>query len=167
MSGQIFQHRFSQIAAFMAALMLLLPPLPGRACACWVKSGDHATCSHCSRRIDNASPQVVRSCCAKHRDAPRMTCCQRRAALAQESSTERVVPGSQCHCHHGQTPQQPVAPASQSQLTFDQLLQLQVAVSQPLLVTSPPWTSFSAYHGGFLLADTSLERCILLSRWTL
>jgi hypothetical protein len=147
--------------------MLLLPSLPGSACACLAKNDLQEGCSHCSRRVVDASHHSGKSCCIKHRDTARKPCCQRHADVALDYLGGRDTPETVCRCQQSQSPQSPAVPVGHSPLTTDQLLQLQAAVSQPLPTATPTLTATSICHDSFLLADTSLERCILLSRLTL
>jgi hypothetical protein len=152
MTDRIYQHGLARTAAFMAALALVLPPVAaGRACGCPVTSAHAARCCHCNNESKDATPMAVMPCCQRH-------------ASADQSSAHGLV----CHCQHGQQSEPSAVPVGQTQLTVDQLMHAQSTVSTPLVAALPTVTAASSAHlDHCLAADTSLERCVLLSRLTL
>jgi hypothetical protein len=170
MTNHAFQHRIGQIAAFLAALVLVLPPLPAIACACAVPSDRQACCGHCGRDAQNESQQAAKTCCVKHEQKarPARECCHRHAPAAGKRLADSSSHESVCHCQHGRQPETPVVPVGQSHGSLDQLLLAQAAVSTAVVPASLPASSVSsACHEFCLAADMPLERCILLSRLTL
>jgi hypothetical protein len=168
MSERFTQHGIARSAAFLAALALVLPPLGGQACACAVKGDQQSPCSHCSRRTKNTSNQPAKACCSKRQVSQRHGCCQRRASATQIGLNDQCAGTSVCHCRHDQRPETPVGPVGQSQLSVDQLLLALGSVSTPLVPGSlAASAASSACQNLCMRADTSLERCVLLSRMTL
>lgn len=165
MSGILTKVCVARLASWLAAVMLLLPPLPGLACACRVQSEQHPACACCSRH-DGASQDAARTCCAKHRDRHQTSCCHRPESSTAAQTQDIVHRGPVCHCQHGQPAETPVAPVNQTERSVDQLAAAQVAVVEPVFPTIPTLKS-AACPDDWLAADTSLARCILLSRLTL
>lgn len=169
MANRLVQHGIGRTAAFLAAVVLVLPPLPAQACACAVQKDRQSCCGRCHRRAEDASHEAVKTCCAKHQVRLTRGCCDRHAAVAlKKRLAGQSTHNSVCHCQHGRRPETPVVPVSQTHWTVDQLLLAQGAVSSPVAPAMLPASSASsACHEFCLAADMPLERCILLSRLTL
>ena len=168
MTNLLLSRGVARLAVWMATVALVLPPLPGRACACAVKTEVRASCSCRGHRAESATSQRAGGCCEKHRNQHQRPCCQRLASMIQTIAKRDGTSNPSCHCSHGQLPETPVAPVSQSQMTVDQLLLAQAGVRLPwssAVLPDRAATFLSQDH--CLGADTSLERCILLSRLTL
>jgi len=168
MSDRFLQHGVARSAAFLAALALVLPPLSGESCACVVKNHEPCHCGHCNNQNQDTSTPAVRTCCARHRQVQQRSCCQRHASVLSSKPGEQSADTEVCHCHHGQLPDTPVVPVNQTQRTVDQLALANGAISTPFTPTNLPILSATSAHQDLCFAaDTSLERCVLLSRLTL
>jgi len=156
MSDRFLQHGVARSAAFLAALALVLPPLSGESCACVVKQAEQCHCGHCNHQNRDTTNHAVRSCCARHR------------SVATKGLSDQNASAEVCHCRHGQQSEMPVVPVNQTQRTIDQLALANGAISAPFTPTNLPILSAnSANEELCIAADTSLERCVLLSRLTL
>jgi hypothetical protein len=174
--ARLLHRRISRIAACLAALMLTLPaPLPP-ACGCGLANvaGKHSEQTHAeksnpARKVccDSHGTTISKSVCCRLRDNGQPCCC---GSVPPGRASAQCNCGPSCSCRQDhQVPDPPAGPVNQSSTAGEQVSAAQAGVSAiPLPAQADVGGSrmerVQDRIGG---PATSLERCILLSCFTL
>lgn len=165
MVARLLHRRISRVAACLAALMLTLPaPLPP-ACGCSLANLSGKD----SERTRAEKPSSARkACCDSHGPTinSQPCCC---SSVPPGRTSAQCKCGPSCACSQDQVPDPPAGPVNQRSATPEQESAAQATVS----ATSLPAPADAVGSKADRVRDcigrpaTSLERCILLSCFTL
>lgn len=175
MIATLLKQRISRLAACLAALALAFPTPPSPACGC----GPVNVSRKCNQRTDaRESTSCRKTCCRsiteEHGKSPccrlhdnlRPGCC---SPMPSGRAFAECNCGPSCACSRDQVPDLPAVPANQRSATGEQVAGAQTTLAAPLHrgQTDPGVSHAGRPHGCIDARATSLERCILLSCFTL
>jgi hypothetical protein len=163
----------SWAAAWLAAVMLIVPATPRANCGCTASepTGDHGA----QQSTENEKHSGQRTCCSAH---ARRACCKRvrqeRPGCCSRSATDgsqlpsgcRCGPGCTC-CSRKPSEPHPAAPVPSERNSGDQsgAVASSPAVSTVIVEESPSHAGGARFEPR--ATPTALERCITLSRFRL
>lgn len=162
------KSRTAQTACWLAAVALVLAPLSGGGCLCAAETGSGVVFATVGRAANN------HHCCAvKRKIAPnRLDCCQASANHAckcrQHGASSSMAGGhvgpAICSCQN-QPAEAPVAPLTTS--SDHHLVTVQFSAMPMWIAEISPGALRGPTQLDAHVAATSLERCILLSRFVI
>ena len=161
MTAKQLQQRISRLAACLAALALAFPTPPSPACGC----GPANVSQKCGQRTDAGESTSCRKTCCR-RDNLRPSCC---SPVPSGRAFAECNCGPSCACSRDQVPDLPAVPANQRSATGEQVAGAQTTLAAPLHCgqIDAGVSHAGRPHGCIDARATSLERCILLSCFTL
>lgn len=169
------EHGFRRAAAWLAAIALVVPPLPAVGCACQARGADHAAAAGGDHACCRAQPQLAKASNGCRRNEARVIDCHedsgaagRTANLKAHNANRKLADGQHLICTCSQPPvPQPATPAEPGTSPSDQTMQAQGLVSGPQLPAIVENGVCGVQPSDVPSPATSLQRCILLSRFVI
>jgi len=166
---------FRGAAAWLAAIALVVPPLPAAGCACQARGADHAAAAGGDHACCRTMPQAAEASIGCRRNAAPVTDCHDGSGAAGQTAKRKAHDANRkladaqhsiCKCSQSPVPQPatPVAPGtSAAEQTILALGVLSVPIPPAVLECGVCGVSPSDVPSPV----TSLQRCILLSRFVI